>query len=194
MNMPGSRFLALAVLLPIHAATAHASFDGAGTFYGGVLHPLLVPAHALAILGTGLLVGQQASRWRWRAPASYVAGLGAGFAVPFAPTWALEILLAATAASGALVALARPLPQLVGCLLAFTTGFTVALDSAPGFVWVGETTVNFFGVFCGAALLLLAAAELTTMLCRKWQRLGVRILGSWIAASAVMVLTLRLAR
>jgi len=32
------------------------------------------------------------------------------------------------------------------------------------------------------------------MLCREWQRIGVRILGSWIAASAIMGLALRLTR
>ena len=29
---------------------------------------------------------------------------------------------------------------------------------------------------------------------RSWQRIGVRIVGSWIAASAILVLALRLAR
>ena len=29
---------------------------------------------------------------------------------------------------------------------------------------------------------------------RPWQRIGVRIVGSWIAASAILVLALRLAR
>ena len=48
--------------------------------------------------------------------------------------------------------------------------------------------------FCGATVLLLGVVELTIMLCREWQRIGVRILGSWIAASAIMGLTLRLTR
>src|SRR6185312_9105725 len=90
--------LALLVLAPIDAAMA----AGARTFQDGLVDPLLVSAHALAVVGTGLLIGQQAPRWGWRAPASYVAGLGIGFAglvSAFAPMFAGEALLAATAAA-----------------------------------------------------------------------------------------------
>jgi hydrogenase/urease accessory protein HupE len=197
MSLRAPLLLALAVLLPIDAATAHAPFEGAGSFYGGVLHPLFVPAHLLAIMSTGLLVGQQLPHWHWQAPASYVAGLTVGFAAmisAFAPVPTVEILLAVTATSGALIALARPLPELLGCALAITTGVALALDSPPGVISVREANVILIGTFCGATMLLLAMVELTAMLCREWQRIGVRILGSWIAAIAVMVLTLRLAR
>jgi hypothetical protein len=34
----------------------------------------------------------------------------------------------------------------------------------------------------------------TSCLTRAWQQIGVRILGSWIAASAILVLALRLVR
>jgi hydrogenase/urease accessory protein HupE len=185
--------LALLILAPLDAATA----GGARDFHGGLLHPLLAPAHALAVLGTGLLIGQQVPHWRWPAPASYVAGLGVGFAgliAAFAPTLAAEALLAATAASGALVALARPLPEFLGCVLALATGVALALDSSPGGISVPEANVVVLGTFCGAVILLLAVVQLTTMACRPSHKLGVRVLGSWIAASAIMVLALRLAR
>jgi hydrogenase/urease accessory protein HupE len=185
------------VFLPIDTATAHAPFEGAGSFYGGVLHPLFVPAHALAIIGTGLFIGQQMPRWSWQAPASYVTGLTVGFVEmisALAPISAVDILLAAAATNGALIALARPLPEFLGCALALTTGAALALDSPPGAISVTEANVILIGTFCGATVLLLAVVELTAMLCREWHRIGVRILGSWIAASAMMVLTLRLAR
>jgi len=197
MNLRASLLLVLAVLLPIDTATAHAPFEGLGGFSGGVLHPLFVPAHVLAIVGTGLLVGQQAPRWRWPVSASYVAGLTVGFAAmisAFAPLSAVNILLAASAISGTLIALARPLPELSGCALALTTGVALALDSPPGDIAVSAANVTLIGTFCGATVLLLAVVELTAILCREWQKIGMRIVGSWIAASAVMVLTLRLAR
>jgi hypothetical protein len=37
-------------------------------------------------------------------------------------------------------------------------------------------------------------SDLTARSRRDWQRIGVRIAGSWIAASAILVLALRLAR
>jgi urease accessory protein len=197
MNGRALLLLTLALLLPVDAAMAHAPFEGAGSFYGGLLHPLFVPAHAIAVMGMGLLVGQQAPRWRWPAPASYVVGLGVGFAAMIsavAPGPAEEILLAATAASGALVAVERPLPEILGCALPLSTGVALALDSPPGVISVREANVIVIGTFCGATMLLLAVVVLTAMLCRHWQRIGVRILGSWISASAILVLTLRLAR
>jgi hypothetical protein len=59
-------------------------------------------------------------------------------------------------------------------------------------------TLTLIGTGIGAsvalALIVVAASLLIGM--RKWiaPRIGVRILGSWIAASAVLVLALRFAR
>ena len=184
--------LVLLVLAPGDAAMA----TGPTTFQGGLLHPLLVPAHALAVLGTGLLIGQQAPAWRWLVPASYAVGLGigcAGLIAAFAPTLTAEVLLGATAATGALVALGRPLSEPIGCALALATGVALALDSSPGGISVREANIVLLATFCGAVALLLAVVKLTRLARRPWQKIGVRVLGSWIAASAVLVLALRLA-
>jgi urease accessory protein len=197
MSQAALLVIGLFALLTMDAAIAHAPFEGVGSFYGGLLHPLFVPTHVLAVVGTGLLMGRQAPRWRWFPPASYVAGLAVGFAAmisAYAPQSAGAVLLAAAAASGALVALARPLPEILGCVLALMTGLALALDSPPGGISVREANVILIGTFCGATILLLGVVELTIMLRREWQRIGVRILGSWIAASAIMGLTLRLTR
>jgi hypothetical protein len=50
------------------------------------------------------------------------------------------------------------------------------------------------GTAAGFTLALWAVAAFSVRLHRDWQRLGARILGSWIAASAVLVLALRLLR
>lgn len=184
--------LVLLVLVPVDAQAG-----GARSFSDGLLHPLLMPAHALAVLGLGLMIGQQFSGVRRLVLASYVAGLGAGFAAliaAVAPTLAGEVLLAAATASGALVALARPVPASAACVLALITGAALALDSSPGGISVAEANVTLAGTFSGAVLLLLAAVTLSTLLRGDWQRIGARIVGSWVSASAVMVLALALVR
>ncbi|HSR81076.1 MAG TPA: HupE/UreJ family protein [Hyphomicrobiaceae bacterium] len=189
--------VALPVLLPIEEACAHPAFQGATGFYGGLLHPLLVPTHAIAVLSLGLLIGQQMPHRRWPMALAYAAGLGIGFAAmisAFAPRLSTEALLAATAIVGALIALARALPRLIVCALAIGVGIALALDSSPGGISVREANVIITGTFCGAVILLGMVLEVAPLIHREWQKLGVRILGSWIAASAVLVLTWQLAR
>ena len=191
-------FLSLLVLVWPEIAFAHAPpWGGPENFYSGFLHPLYVPTHALAIGAVGVLAGQQAARWQWMAVAAYVIGLVLGFAAmvaAFAPVVMGEILLVAAAAAGALTALARPLPELLGAALALVTGVAVALDSPPSVISLSEANVILIGTFCGGAILLMAVVKFSAALRRDWQRIALRIVGSWIAASAMMVLALRLAR
>jgi urease accessory protein len=189
--------LALLALLPIEEAAAHPPFAGATGFLGGVLHPLFVPTHALAVVGLGLLISQQQPHWRWSLPLAYAAGLGAGFAAmisAFAPQFSAEALLAVAAINGALIALGRCVPVLIGCVLALVVGIALALDSPPGGISVRDANLVLLGTFCGALILLWAVLAVAGMLRRDWQKLGVRIVGSWIAASAVLVLSWTFAR
>ncbi|MGE0849440.1 MAG: HupE/UreJ family protein [Hyphomicrobiaceae bacterium] len=184
--------LALLALAPVDAEAA----GGARSFSEGLLHPLLVPAHALAVLGLGLLIGQQAFSMRRLAIASYVAGLGTGFAAliaAVAPILAGEVLLASAAMSGALVALARPLPLPAGCVLATIAGAALAFDSSPGGISIPQANVALTGTFFGAVFLLLAVVISSGPLRGERWRIGARIAGSWVSASAMMVLALTLA-
>jgi hydrogenase/urease accessory protein HupE len=164
---------------------------------GGLLHPLAVPAHAVALLALGLLIGQQRAGRR-RAPLlAFIAGLGAGLvAITFAveATSAADVLLAAAAVTGLLVALARPMPALACAPLAVVTGTALGLDSPPEVIAISAATVMLIGTGLGACLALAVIAVCTSRLTREWQRIGVRILGSWLAASAILVLALRFAR
>jgi predicted membrane protein len=100
-----------------------------------LLHPLAVPAHAVALLALGLLIGQQRRLGARRAALlAFIVGLAAGLtAIAFAvgPTSAAGVLLAAAAVSGLLVALAWPMPALACAPLGAVVGITLALDSPP---------------------------------------------------------------
>src|SRR5262245_32495389 len=80
---------------------------------GGMLHPLTIPAHVLALLAIGLLIGQHGQRL---IPlAAFVAGLAVGLgalASAFATTAAANVLLVATTVSALLVALAYRVARL----------------------------------------------------------------------------------
>ena len=161
---------------------------------GGLL-PLAVPAHILALLALGLLIGQQ--RAVLLTSGAFVAGLAAGLAaIAFAvgPTPAIDVLLAVTALAGALVALARPLPTLVAMALAAVGGIALGLDSPPETISVAAGRAMLVGTWVGAGLVLTLVATGVSYLTLWWQRLGARIVGSWVAASAILVLALRFAR
>jgi urease accessory protein len=168
-----------------------------GAFLGGLLHPIFVPTHMLALAVTGIVIGQQAPRARWMAMALFCGAMLLGFFVivqAFAPRHVGEILLALAGAGGVMIALGRRLPQFVACGLAVAAGGAVALDSPPQAISVLNATITLFGTFWGASLLVLAAAVGASLLSREWQRVAVRILGSWIAASAMLALALALGK
>ena len=188
--------LALAFVAAAGPALAHPPPLGIGGVPGGVLHPFFVPAHALAIVGLGLLVGQQET-WGRAAPFAAIAALIVGLAamtLGYVPMLMSEALLVLALVTGGLVALARPLPKSVGCGLGAAIGFAVALNSPPEVVSVREANLMLIGTGFGATILLILAVEGASRLKRPWLRIGARILGSWIAASAILVLASRFVR
>jgi hypothetical protein len=92
--------------------------------------------------------------------------------------------------------MARPLPTLACALLAAITGVTLGLDSPPEAISIAVATAILLGTGLGASLALAAIVAGTSYIASlgDWGRIGARILGSWIAASALLVLALRFAR
>ena len=192
MNFIARAWVAVAFVATAAPASAHPVFGVTG-FAGGLLHALLVPTHLMAVVALALLIGQQ-RRGRGAViayAAAIIAGLGA-IALAYVPTRAEEGVLAAAASAGLLVALARPLPRSVGVLLAGAVGLAVALDSPPETISLRDANLALLGTAIGAVLVLLAVLQVATRLTRGWQRIGARIVGSWIAATAILVLALRL--
>jgi urease accessory protein len=96
--------------------------------------------------------------------------------------------------AGGLVAIGRPLPPLACAALGGVAGAALALDSPPQAISLAVATLTLIGTGIGACLAVAIIAVGAGDLARAWQRIGVRIVGSWIAASALLVLALRFAR
>ena len=164
-------------------------------FLGGMAHPLMLPAHVLALLAIGLLIGQQ--RGRLVPLVAFVAGLVAGLAaiaLAIGPTSAADLLLGLTAVTGLLLALAHPLPVPVTAPLAAAVGVAFGLDSPPEVISLPAATAVLIGTGVGASLALAIVVFACGHLTAAWQRIALRIAGSWTAASALLVLALRFAR
>ena len=179
----------------VEPALAHPLPLGIPGFFGGLLHPLYVTAHIMAVFGLGLLIGQQA-RWGRAALGAAIIALLVGLGVltlGVVPRGADLAALALAAASGLLVALARSLPEWVGGVLAAATGLAVGLDSPPEVVSLSEANLMLIGTGSGGTILLVLVVESSRQFRRGWHRIAGRILGAWIAASATLALALRLA-
>ena len=167
--------LTLVLAMWVEPALAHPPPLGVRGFWGGVLHPVFVTDHVVGILALGLLVGRQ-ERWGFVPLAAYAAALG------------IAVI------AGLLVALARPLPQMLGAVLAIVLGLAVALDSPPEVVSVSEANLMLVGTGIGAAGFLIVVALATRQAQARWAKIGIRILGSWIAAIAILAVALRFVR
>jgi urease accessory protein len=194
MRAKGSFFVMLAACDP---AFAYAPIEELGGFYGGLLHPVLTPSHGLALLGLGLLIGQQPTGSRALPQLLFAAALAAGLlalALAVGETPAGSVLLGGVAISGALVAAAFRLPLLVLGPLAAAMGAAIGLDSPPEVISIQEAVVMLIGTGLGAAIALALVVAGAARMVRCWQQIGVRVLGSWTAASALLAIAVRFAR
>jgi urease accessory protein len=185
--------VAFAVALTATAAHAHGSLPGSGGFYAGALHPLVALEHLLLLLALGLQLGS-APDGPARAPLIALAGalgtgllLGlAGLAWPAAP---LGILTGAVLAGAALAA-GAPLGGPALALLAAAAGLATGLDTGvPSATWTPQA-----GVFLGVFLIVLNAMAAASVARRPPWGIAVRVVGSWVAAAALMMLAMHIRR
>jgi urease accessory protein len=177
-------------------ASAH-TIEGLGGFYSGLLHPVLTPTHGLALLGLGLLIGRQPAEKRRLPQILFVLALAGGLmalALAVRETPAGAVLLVGVALSGALVAAAFRLPLLVLGPLALAIGAAIGLDSPPEVVSFQEGVLMLIGTGLGATIGLGLVVEAAARMARDWQLIGVRVLGSWTAASALLAIAVRFGR
>ena len=71
---------------------------------------------------------------------------------------------------------------------------SIGLDSPPDVVSLQEAIVKLIGTGLGASIALGLVVEGAARMARDWQLIGVRVLGSWTAASALLAIAVRFAR
>jgi len=191
---PATVLLLVAALcvLPV-TADAHSPVEGMNEFYNGVIHPLLVPAHLLLILATGLFLGQRGPREnRFGLPAFFLASIAGLLMTGFAAAGTVEaFVLAGTLAIGLATAAGRRAPLPLYPAAGAFAGFFLGLDSTPESLAGAERVLALAGTGVGLNLWLIYACGIADFFSKKhWQRIGLRIAGSWLAASSLLVLAL----
>jgi urease accessory protein len=193
----GTLFACLLMTSPawLSQAWAHAPIMGIGGVLGGALHALLLPEHGMSLVALGVFLGREQPAVRRQEALIFTAALVGGLvviAVIGEAALAVDFLLLTTAILGLLIAV-NWAPRFLGWLLAAIVGVALALDSPPEVSSTGEAIRMLFGSGLGAAVAVVVLVEAAAWYRAKGPLIALRVLGSWIAAIAILVLALRIA-
>ena len=163
-------------------------------FIGGFWQ-FFIPTHLLAVVAVGLLAawaGLPKALAAMFAPALGAGSLLVAAAIPEMPSGVALLVIAALAA--ALVIAGRAVPTWAAGFFVGAAGATIPVNAPPHEITIPAAIAAQCGTAFAALVSFAAVALIASHLTRPWQRIGVRIVASWIAASAILVLALRLAR
>lgn len=171
---------------------AHSPIPGIGHFYSGALHPIVVPAQLMALLALGMLIGQRGIAGLGKAAVGLFVALGLGLLAsePLGSPDTDLLLLMACLLLALGIAIARPLPHWLIAVLAGGIGALLGLGSNPDGLVGGARWASLAGTWLGGSFYVLWIATITEAAVRPWLRIAVRVVASWLAASALLVLAL----
>jgi urease accessory protein len=183
--------VALIVVLSSEPAEAHLNSTGMGPIYDGLMHFLMSPVDLVPALALALLAGLRGAAY----------GRRASFTLPAA--WLVGSLfgLTAAAASGSAVLSSLWFVLLGGLVIADAklslsamTALAALLGVVHGYLngtGMGQSAIALaalLGLTAAVFVLIVLAAAFVVQLQAQWARIAVRVAGSWIAASGLLLL------
>jgi hydrogenase/urease accessory protein HupE len=184
--------IAMFAVLPYsETAEAHLNSTGMGPVYDGLSHFLMSPEDLVPALALALLAGLRGAAY----------GRRASFALAIA--WLVGSLFGLTAAAtsggailssfwflllGGLVIADAKLTLSAITILAGLLGVVHGYLNGTGMGPSGSAVVALLGLTSGVFVLIVLAAAFVVQLRASWARIAVRIAGSWIAASGLLML------
>jgi hydrogenase/urease accessory protein HupE len=189
MRLPVRAALLIAALLPSRA-DAHLSSTGLGPVYDGLAHFLSSPEDLIPVLALALFAGLRGPAHGRRVlfvlPAAWLLGgfIGlAGTSPGTAPLACISFLLL----GGLLAADA-------GCSARWITGLAALVGLSHGYLngsglgSPADASLVLLGIAAGIFLFVALLSSFVLRLRRPWTRVAVRVAGSWIVASGILLL------
>lgn len=175
-------------------AFAHAPIEGVNHFLNGLLHPVLVPAHIMLLLGLGLLIGRQGNEAIMKVmPVFMLILIPSVLLSIWSVDWKLEVVLLVLAMiQGGLLVWGKPLSITVLRATAIIIAILVGIDSPQETFSGKERYMALFGTIAGASFSVVYIAGFTEIIRNRLNGIPIRVLGSWLTASSLMVLVLSL--
>ena len=178
------------VLLPL-AAEAHLNSTGMGPIYDGLMHFLMSPEDLVPVLALALLAGLRGASYGRRTlfvlPGAWLlgglAGLAASASNGNAIVSAVWFLLL-----GGLLALDAKLSLSATTALAAVLGVYHGYLNGAGLGLSFTSAAALLGLIFAVFVLIALAAAFVVRLQAAWTRIAVRVAGSWIFASGLLLL------
>ena len=180
----------MAIALSPLPVEAHLNSTGMGPVYDGLLHFLLSPEDIIAVLALALFAGQRGAAHGRRAlfvlPGAWLAGglLGlttttiGGAVLTFVSFLLLGGLLAADA----------PLSLHASTALATLIGLFHGYMNGAGMGRPADGVLALLGIVFAVFALVALASSFVLSLRQQWARIAVRVVGSWIVASGLLMI------
>jgi len=190
-RVPLYAFVVFAFVMCALPAEAHLNSTGMGPFYDGLIHFLLSPEDIVPVLALALLAGLRGASYGRRAlftlPVAWLlgglAGLSAMTATPHPFVAAAWFLLL-----GGLLAADAKVSLRVTTALAAVLGIYHGYLNGTGMGQFDTAAVALLGLVFAVFVLIALAAAFVVRLRAHWARIAVRVAGSWIAASGLLML------
>ncbi len=171
-------------------ADAHLNTTGMGPIYDGLLHFLLSPDDLIPVLALALFAGLRGAAYGRRAlfvtPLAWLAGGLAGLSAMAAGSHPFL-------AAGWFLLMGTLLASDANLSLRSTTAIAALLGLYHGYLngtGLGSSTtsaVALLGLVFGIFVLVALASAFVVRLHAQWARIAVRVAGSWIAASGLLL-------
>lgn len=184
-------FVALAVALSCGPARAHLNSTGMGPIYDGLTHFLMSPEDSVPALALALLAGLRGAAYGRRAlftlPAAWLLGILCGLAVTTTSTTTLGPAIWFLVLGGLVLADAK-LSLRAMTTLAVLLGLVHGYFNGTGMGLSAPSIIAALGLAAAVFVLVVLVAALVVTLRAHWARIAVRVGGSWIAASGLLML------
>jgi len=183
--------IALGAILVCGPAQAHLSSTGMGPIYDGFVHFLLSPEDLVSAFALALLAGLRGADYGRRAlftlPAAWLLGVFFGLTSTVASIGTLGAALWFLVLGGLVLADTKLSLRALTALTAIL-GLVLGYYNGTGMGFSVQTTIAALGLTAAVFVLVAVVTALVVKLRANWARIAVRVTGSWIAASGLLML------
>ncbi|MCC6193480.1 MAG: HupE/UreJ family protein [Burkholderiales bacterium] len=185
------RFAVPGLALACAPAHAHLQATGMGPVYDGITHFVTSPEDLVVALALALLAGLRGAAYSRRAvftlPAAWFVGSLLGLGASAITVGNAGAALLFLALGGLVVADAKVSQRALVALCALV-GLLQGYFNGTGMGWSGPAILAALAITGAVFVLVVLAAALVVQVRAHWGRIAVRVAGSWIAASGMLML------